>query len=174
MDECDRRFTAYYQKVGRAYGMDDLASTLFAILFISPEPLAIEDLARETGYSLASVSIKARMLEQMGVITRMKRAGSRKLYLYAEKDVLQMTARIFEQMREGEVRLAATDLPAIIAALERQPLTGPEREKTKIMRTYQKDMQVFGSLVSDFLSRLKTVRMRPSSDSLGGRPVFED
>lgn len=174
MDDCDREFIAYYQKAGRAYGMDDLASSLFALLFISPEPLAIEDLARETGYSLASVSIKARMLEQMGVITRMKRPGSRKLYLYAEKDVLQMTARIFEQMLEGEVRLAATELPAIIAGLERLPLSGSEQEKVTIMRTYQKDMQLFGEMVSGFLSRLNAARKPPSHGGLGSEPVFEE
>jgi DNA-binding transcriptional regulator GbsR (MarR family) len=174
MDDCDRRFIAYYQKVGRAYGMDDLASTLFAFLFISPEPMALDDLARETGYSLASVSIKARVLEQMGAVTRMKRPGSRKLYLFAEKDVIQMTVRIFEQMQEGEVRLAAVDLPAIIAELERQPLTCPEQEKMKIMRKYQKDMQIFGSMISDFLIRLNAVRKRPSPAALGDGPVFED
>jgi len=174
MDECDRQFAAYYLKVGRAYGMDELASTLFALLFVSPDPLAIEELARETGYSLASVSIKARMLAQMGAVTRLKRPGSRKLYLSVEKDVLQMTARILEQMQEGEVRLAATELPVIIAELERQPLTAAEQAKVNVMRAYQRDMQMFGSMAAEFLIRLKTARSRPSSNAIGSSPVFEE
>lgn len=66
MDQIDREFINFYQRVGKAYGMDSLTSTIVARLFIEPGEASIKKLAEEIGYSLASVSNKVRQLAPSG------------------------------------------------------------------------------------------------------------
>lgn len=147
MDECDRAFVSYYQKVGRAYGMDELSSSIFALLFLSPEEIALEDLARETGYSLSSVSNKTRMLEMTGCITRVRKAGSKKVYFYAEKDIMKMTLQLMEKVGSVEVTAAKSEIPEIISQLNASGLSASQKKKIKILQAYMKDLQKFDKLV---------------------------
>lgn len=50
MDQIDREFINFYQRVGKAYGMDSLTSTIVARLFIEPGEVSIKELAEETGF----------------------------------------------------------------------------------------------------------------------------
>jgi DNA-binding transcriptional regulator GbsR (MarR family) len=147
MDECDRAFVSYYKKVGRAYGMDELSSSIFALLFLSPEEISLEDLARETGYSLSSVSNKTRMLEMTGCITRVRKAGSKKVYFYSEKDIMKMTLQIMEKIGSAEVTAAKAEIPAIISQLKASGLSAGQKKKIKILQLYLKDLQKFDKLV---------------------------
>lgn len=147
MDDCDRAFIAYYQKVGRAYGMDELSSSIFALLFLSPKEISLEDLARETGYSLSSVSNKTRRLEMMGCITRVRKAGSKKVFFYAEKDIMKMTLQVIEKIGSVEVTAAKAEIPVIIGQLKKTGLSAGQKEKIRILQAYQKDLQKFDKLI---------------------------
>ncbi|WP_292484890.1 hypothetical protein [Methanohalobium sp.] len=56
MDSIDQGFIKFYQEVGKANSMDELPATLFARLFIEPDEIAMNELAEETRYTLASIS----------------------------------------------------------------------------------------------------------------------
>ena len=75
MESLDQQFTDFYRVIGRSYNFDDLTTLIYARLFIDPDEVAMEDLAKETGYSLASVSNKLKILETCGVVTRRTRPG---------------------------------------------------------------------------------------------------
>jgi len=52
--------------------------------FLSPKEIPLEDFARETGFSHSSVSNKTDILEMTGCIIRVRKAGSKKVYLYSD------------------------------------------------------------------------------------------
>jgi DNA-binding transcriptional regulator GbsR (MarR family) len=160
MDDCDRAFVSYYQKVGRAYGMDELSSSIFALLYLSPEEISLEDLAKETGYSLSSISNKTKMLEMTGCITRVRKAGSKKVFFYSEKDIMKMTFQMMEKIGSVEVSAAKTEIPVIINRLKTSNMGNDQKKKIKILQAYMKDMQKIDKLIRDWkdsLSRMKDV-----------------
>jgi DNA-binding transcriptional regulator GbsR (MarR family) len=154
MDECDRAFVTYYQKVGRAYGMDELSSSIFALLFLNPEDISLEDLARETGYSLSSVSNKTRMLEMTGCITRVRKAGSKKVFFFAEKDIMKMTFQMMEKIGSVEVTAARSEIPAIISRLKTPDMSNDQKKKIKILQDYLKGLQKFDKLIQELKGSL--------------------
>ncbi len=163
MDDCDRAFVSFYMKVGRGYGMDDLSSSIFALLYVSPTEIALEDLARETGYSLASVSNKVKMLESTGCITRIRKPGSKKVFFYAEKDMMKIIIGMMEKIGSVETTLAKSEMPAIIGKLETAGLTSEEKKKIKILRTYLRDMHKFEKMINAMKEAIVVAKQRAES-----------
>ncbi|KAF1075262.1 GbsR/MarR family transcriptional regulator [Methanogenium sp. MK-MG] len=158
MDDCDHAFVSYYQKIGRAYGMDDLSVKIFALLFVSPTEISLEDLAKETRYSLSSVSNKAKMLEMNNWITRVRKAGSKKVFYYTEKDMMTSILRIMERVGSVEATAAKAEIPTIISHLKSHDMSDEEKEKIEILRIYLHDMQTLDKIIQEWRDMIARMR----------------
>ena len=123
MDSIDKDFIKFYQEVGKSNGMDELTATLFARLFIEPGEIAMNELAEETGYSLASVSNKIKFLEISGYLVRKKKPGTKKVYLYGRKEILDVVIEQISNARNNEIRKAKTEIPSMIERYNNQDLS---------------------------------------------------
>ncbi|MGM5479846.1 MAG: hypothetical protein ACQESC_00115 [Nanobdellota archaeon] len=54
---------------------------IFLIIYVSKEPVSIQDISEKTGLSLASVSNKSKILLANGIVKKVFKQGSRELYL---------------------------------------------------------------------------------------------
>ncbi len=63
-------------------------ASMISELYFEPEPISMQDLANRIGYSLASISLKLKMFEYLGFISRKKKPGTSKVFLYMEKDLI--------------------------------------------------------------------------------------
>lgn len=75
---------------------------VWAVLYLSREPLSAAEIAEITGLSSGSVSMTIQDLLQWGVIRREWAPGERRKQYAAETDVVAMVTRVF---RERELRL---------------------------------------------------------------------
>ena len=114
MEPLDQQFTDFYRVIGKSYNLDDLTSMIYARLFIDPEEVAMEDLAKETGYSLASISNKLKILETCGVVVRRTRPGTRKVFVYSQKDMMKIVLSSFVLYQQGEVVMVQTEIPRLL------------------------------------------------------------
>jgi DNA-binding transcriptional regulator GbsR (MarR family) len=162
METIDRQFIEFFRAVGKTYNLDDLTSQIYARLFIDPDEVAMEDLAKETGYSLASISNKIKILESGGMVIRRTRPGTRKVYLYANKDMLRRMASLLVQYQQNEVRLVKSELPRILESLSCKKLGPRERSQVEILKKYHEDTLVFDKLISGLMTKL-----RPGENTIG-------
>jgi len=155
MDEIDKDFIEMYQGFGTAMGLDNLFITLFAKLYIEPEELAMDELAKETGYSLASVSNKVKMLETMGIVKRTRKPGSKKIFLYAEKDFLKMTKNHIVKKEENCINLVKAKLPDIIKKYKNKVKTERAKGKLRILENYYNQILKFESLIANIRKEIE-------------------
>ena len=78
MDELEKKFSGMYRKIGAMQGMDDLFSSIFSLLVLEPEDIAMDELAKKTGYSVASISNKVKILKVHGIVKKSRKPGSKK------------------------------------------------------------------------------------------------
>jgi DNA-binding transcriptional regulator GbsR (MarR family) len=154
MEPLDQQFTEIYRAIGRSYNFDDLTSLIYARLFIDPEEVAMEDLAAETGYSLASVSNKLKILESFGAIVRRTRPGTRKVYVYAPKDMMKMIVSFFVQYRQGEMAIVKAEIPRLLDGFKGRKLGKREKAQVAILNKYYADTLMFDRMVTRFLADL--------------------
>jgi DNA-binding transcriptional regulator GbsR (MarR family) len=141
VDEFDREMVAYFTEMGRMQGMDESYLRIFAILYLEPEEITMEDLAEKTGYSMASVSNKVKLLEAAGAIQRSNKPGSKRAYLYMEKDFINIMRKQLILKQEMIIELAKERIPRLVSKYERKIKSDKDRQKLKIVEEYYRQVQ---------------------------------
>lgn len=81
------------ESVGRTtqgFGLGRIIGQLYALLFFSPNPMSLDDLAGELKVSKGSISTNVRELEKWGAVRQVWVKGDRKDYYEAEVDFLKI------------------------------------------------------------------------------------
>ena len=95
-------------------GLDELPSKLIGILYAEPREIDLDDLAKRTGYSLSAVSTAMKFVERAGIVKRLKKPKSRKVYFYMEKDIISMFTQLLRRKYESIILPSKHKLPKII------------------------------------------------------------
>lgn len=150
----DTEFTELLKHLCKIQGIDDLTATILAKLFIEPEEISMEDLAKKTGYSLASISNKIKLFEQIDIIKKKTKPGTRKIFLYMEKDFSKFFIRLFLKKLEV-VSIAKTKLPGIIKNYEAQAKSNKEKQKLQLIENYYNSILKFDKILQELLQKIK-------------------
>lgn len=86
-------FIQYGINVFKNLGLDNLSASIASILFIEPTELSLLELSEKTGYSLVSISNKMRFLEKLGIITRIKKPKSKRIFYFIDKSIIKVMER---------------------------------------------------------------------------------
>jgi DNA-binding transcriptional regulator GbsR (MarR family) len=147
----------FQTSIGRSKGLDDLSSWILARLFIETGEMAMADLAGEAGYSLASVSNKCQVLERAGCIVKRTRPGTRKVYVYAHKDLIGTFMRQLEQIRNSQTLVVMKEIPPMIERYQTEDLSDELKEKIALLQGLHDDMKIIDKIITGMLERLADV-----------------
>jgi DNA-binding transcriptional regulator GbsR (MarR family) len=91
--------------------LTQLQGRIFALLYLQPRPIALEDIATELEQSKSNVSVNIRGLVEWHLVRRTRVAGSRKDHYEAATDFWRVMQEIFERRFRWMVRqvLATVD-----------------------------------------------------------------
>ncbi len=152
----DREFVELYRTSSPMAGHDDLLDSLFAALYIEPEEIAMDNLARKTGYSLASISNKVKVLEAIGLVTRRRKPGSKRVFLYAEKDILKVMKNALLSKEKQGMGALKEKLPEIIKRY-RNSRSDKDNKKAKILEEYLSQITKMEELFSKMRKELEKI-----------------
>ena len=136
MHAFEKEFIDFEAEVGKNAGMDPLASRLFMILFLEPAELSMEELAGRTGYSLASIHNKMKLLEKVGHVKKLSKPGTKKVFYFMEKDMIKTFKGMMETLYRQRVQPTREFLPHLIEKYKSARLTDAERQKMEIIKKY--------------------------------------
>jgi len=154
MKNYEKNFIEYMKNAGTAQGMqDDLLLEIFAQLYLEPEEIAMDELAEKTGYSLASISNKVKQMESMGfsamgLLKRVKKPGSKKIYLHMEKDFMDLWKKMLTAKHEAVVKKAKEEMPKIIENAKKEKA---DKEKLEVIKNYYSQILKFENVLNIML-----------------------
>lgn len=98
-------------------GLNNVMAQLYAILYLSNEPLSLDDMVERLKISKGSASVNIRALENYGAVKRVWIRGSRRDYYEADTDVVRVImdrVKLIASLRLAEVdELMKTSLSII-------------------------------------------------------------
>jgi HTH-type transcriptional regulator, osmoprotectant uptake regulator len=154
MDEIDEKFIKLYRDIGRAQGMQDsLLLIVFAKLYIEPESMAMDALAKDTGYSLASISNMVKTFGAIAGIEKSKKPGSKKIYLTVERDFTKIIRGQFEKKQNG-MKMIKEKMPNMIKEFKSKVKNDKDKKKLKILEDYYKQISFVEDLLSEVSKKL--------------------
>ncbi|PKN93381.1 MAG: hypothetical protein CVU44_10880 [Chloroflexi bacterium HGW-Chloroflexi-6] len=100
------------------WGFPKGMGAIFAVLYISPAPLSLDELVEQTGLTKGAISTNVRALSRMGLIRPVTRLGDRKDYYEAETDFYKSIRAILKERQNSEFDRAVTSVRETLSKLE--------------------------------------------------------
>ena len=101
--EAKNKFVQSWGSLGSSWGISRTMAQIHAILLLSPESMTADELLEELGISRGNVSMSLKSLIEWGIVHKEYRAGERKEYFYAEKDIYRVATQIAQERRKREL-----------------------------------------------------------------------
>ncbi|MCF7799235.1 HTH domain-containing protein [Candidatus Woesearchaeota archaeon] len=141
-------------------GVKVATAKIVAEIFATPEEISIEELANKTKYSLATISNNVSFLEQIGVISRIKKPGSKRIYVTAERDFINILIKSMNKNHEIAVRPLKQILPGLIAEQKKLVKHAQEsnrkkqlKEELNIIQQHYEQVRIMEQLLDHVISQ---------------------
>src|SRR5882724_10248804 len=95
-------FTEGLSHISRFWGFPKGMGAIFAVLYLSPIALSLDEIVQETGLTKGAISIEIRALARMGLVHRSSKLGDRKDYYSAEADFYAAIRSILKERQNSE------------------------------------------------------------------------
>jgi len=155
MIQAEKDTMKLFESISITYGMDILTSKISSIIYLEPEPVSLDELAKRTGYSLSSISNKIKRLSLFMPIIRSRKPGSKKMFVSVEKKMFKVLKAQLQKSREVEIIPIKNKLPNIIKDFKKQSKTEKDKEKLKIIEQYYTDVTKFDKIMSKMLKKFE-------------------
>ena len=138
-------------------GLDELSSKIVALLYAEPNEISLEEIAKKTKYSLSAICTATKLIERIGLIKRIKKPKSRKVYFYIEKDMIMFSLDITRRKYEKVILPTKQKLPSIIKRYKREKSENSKKE-LKIIENYYKEMLVSENIMKKLIQMLENAK----------------
>ena len=118
LDNIKKDFTEGLSQISRFWGFPKGMGAIFAVLYLSPTPLSLDEIVQETGLTKGAVSTEVRALARMGLVHRSTRLGDRKDYYEAEDDFYTAIKSILKERQNSEFDRAVRSVRDTLDAIE--------------------------------------------------------
>ncbi|MCA9875372.1 MAG: hypothetical protein H6659_04275 [Ardenticatenaceae bacterium] len=100
------QFIQGMSRITHFWGFPKAMGAIYGAIYLSPEPVSLDELVDLVGVSKGSVSTNVRMLERLGMVHRQLQVGDRKDYYLAETDFWQVARNLLKEREQNEFGLA--------------------------------------------------------------------
>ncbi len=111
-------FTEGLSQISRFWGFPKGMGAIFAVLYLSPAPLSLDEIVTETGLTKGAISTEIRALARMGLVHRSSKLGDRKDYYEAEADFYAAIKSILRERQNSEFDRAIGSVKIALAAMD--------------------------------------------------------
>lgn len=118
LSKIKKDFTEGLSQISRFWGFPRGMGAIFAVLYLSPTPLSLDEIVSETGLTKGAISTEIRALARMGLVHRSSKLGDRKDYYEAESDFYAAIRSILKERQNSEFDRALRSVKDTLAIME--------------------------------------------------------
>jgi HTH-type transcriptional regulator, glycine betaine synthesis regulator len=126
------QFILQWGKMSSSWGINRTMAQIHALLFVTGEPLDVNEIMDRLDISRGNASMNLRALMEWGIVYRLRNPGSRKDEYVSETDPWQMLVRVVRERKRREIDPSAEAIRECIARI--QPADTSEGAETLRLR----------------------------------------
>jgi DNA-binding transcriptional regulator GbsR (MarR family) len=111
-------FTEGLSQISRFWGFPKGMGAIFAVLYLSPTALSLDEIVQETRLTKGAISTEIRALARMGLVHRSSKLGDRKDYYEAESDFFASIRSILKERQNSEFDRAVRSVKDTLAKMD--------------------------------------------------------
>lgn len=106
-------------RIAHFWGFPKAMGAIFGVVYLSEEPVTLDELVQQVGVSKGAVSTNIRGLERLGIVHRKIIMGDRKDYYTAEQDFWKIVKGILREREKNEFNRAIMSVGESLKMLEK-------------------------------------------------------
>jgi DNA-binding transcriptional regulator GbsR (MarR family) len=164
LDESRNHFVQGMSRISNFWGFPKAMGAIYGAIYLTPEPVSLDELVEQVGVSKGAVSTNVRQLERLNMVHRHLQVGDRKDYYTAETDFWKIIKSILQQREQHEfdkaLETVAESLHLAEEAGEDPELSAFYQERMGAMQSFFKtlDSLVSAAMALEGLVSLSVVR----------------
>ena len=104
--EAKNKFVQTWGALGSQWGINKTMAQIHALLMVSSEAVSMEDIMEELQISRGNASMNIRALMDWGIVYKEYKAGERREFFTAEKDLDELAVNISRERSKREIKPA--------------------------------------------------------------------
>jgi DNA-binding transcriptional regulator GbsR (MarR family) len=116
--EIKQNFIEGMSGISQFWGFPKGVGAIFGVLYLSPNPLSLDELVAQTGLTKGAISTNVRALARLGLIHPVNRLSDRKDYYQAETDFYKAIRAILKERQNNEFDRAVASVQQTLERLE--------------------------------------------------------
>ena len=118
LSKIKKDFTEGLSHISRFWGFPKGMGAIFAVLYLSPTALSLDEIVTETGLTKGAISTEIRTLARMGLVHRSTKLGDRKDYYEAEADFYSAIRSILKERQNSEFDRAVRSVKDTLTTMD--------------------------------------------------------
>jgi DNA-binding transcriptional regulator GbsR (MarR family) len=118
LSKIKKDFTQGLSQISRFWGFPKGMGAIFAVIYLSPTPLSLDEIVEQTGLTKGAISTEIRALARMGLVHRSSKLGDRKDYYEAETDFYAAIRSILKERQNSEFDRAIRSVRETLETME--------------------------------------------------------
>ncbi len=128
LTQIKQNFIEGLSEISRFWGFPKGMGAIFGVLYLSPAPLALDELVAQTGLTKGAISTEVRALARLGLVHRSSKLGDRRDYYEAEADFYASIRSILKERQNSEFDRAVRSVQETLVVLEAGPGSAKDAE----------------------------------------------
>ena len=134
-------FVQGMSRISHFWGFPKAMGAIFGAVYLSPQPVSLDELVEQVGVTKGSVSTNIRTLERLRMVHKQIQVGDRKDYYIAETDFWKIVRGVLQEREKSEFDQALRTVGESMAMLEdanaeEAELTGFYRERMGALQAF--------------------------------------
>lgn len=145
--------------ISQFWGFPKGMGAIFAVLYVSPTPLSLDNLVEHTGLTKGAISTNVRALARLGLVFPISHLGDRKDYYTAETDFYKAIRAILGERQNSEFDRAVASVRITLIKLKSGEGTFAQEERSFLIERIQAMQDFFDALdhLTKTIARLDTL-----------------
>jgi DNA-binding transcriptional regulator GbsR (MarR family) len=148
-------FVLHFGEMGSRWGINRTVGQIYALLFLSQDPLNAEDIVEALGVSRSNVSMGLKELQAWNLVRLQHKPNDRRDYFTTPDDIWQIVRTLVEERKKREIDPTLTLLREV---LMQAPVTPEERHAQERMREMHDLFELLTGWYQD-VQKLETDRL---------------
>jgi DNA-binding transcriptional regulator GbsR (MarR family) len=104
LDEAKEKFIQAWGALGTHWGITRTMAQIHALLLVSPHSFSADEIMETLNISRGNANMNLRGLIDWGLVNKEHKAGERRDYFHAEKDIWQVAQQVILERRKRELK----------------------------------------------------------------------
>lgn len=156
LQESREHFIQGVSRIANFWGFPKAMGAIFGAVYLSTDPITLDEIVEQVGVSKGAVSTNIRNLERLGIVHKKVKLGDRKDYYIPETDFWKIVKGILREREKYEFDLAIKSVGESLEILEKASMKTEDNEIKAFYKERMKNLNKFfdslDNLVATFLA----------------------